>query len=883
MSTVFFTIISRNYLAYAKTLMGTVSQIYPDASRYVCLADEPAGDDDLISPDFEVVSCANLDLPERQAFLFRYDIMELNTAIKPYAFQYLHRKHPGSNVVYLDPDLFLLEPLRHVTDALEDGSSLVLTPHLNDPMNDDDRQPDELAIMRSGVYNCGFVAVGHTATSEQLVDWWADKLEFGCYADPAAGLFTDQKWMDLAPGMFRDVVILRHDGYNVAYWNLAQRPIRRDGDKYTANGVPLHFVHFSGVSLDKPEIFSKHQNRLRREDIGELAPLYDNYLACLDKNGHRRHAAKRYAFGSFDDGVAITRWHRNVYKRFFDKGQLRFERAPFGMDRSLFNQHTEELPYDERLPVSLLMMEVWNAREDLRAVFDLRSLAGRDKFIRWYLATAERELGLTEEAVKPILLALVAGEESVRANIQSLSYSHSIAAPNLRLREILLRAMGNTGLQVADWIKRNPKVLGPVNRLSPTWKASVMRRLRGFASAFHPVQGAAQAPAPAPVVAEVPATAPAVLPPSLKGGVNLIGYARGEFGVAENIRSYARALQAAGYPFVIRNFDVGVASRQADHSMDHYLSDELPYEVNVFFVNADQMAVVREHLTPSAFEGRYNIGFWVWELEHFPADWVPALDHVDEVWVPTEFVRQSIAERTSKPVIVVPKSIDFSAPAHATRSQYQLKDDEFIFLYSFDFNSYISRKNPEGAIKAFKLAFADVRHGVRLYIKCINGHRFPERLAALCALIDGDERITVADGFLSREEMFGLQAVSDVYLSLHRSEGFGLGMAESMRLGKPVVATAYSGNTEFMSEENSCLVDFALVSLGEGDYPYWEGQHWAEPDFRDAASHMRRLFDDSELRATMADAAMRSIMATNSKTACAEAVIKRLGAIGVGR
>lgn len=870
MSTVFFTIISRNYLAYAKTLMETVADAYPQAHRYVCLADEEAGDPDLLSPHFTLITCADLDLPARASFLFRYDIMELNTAIKPYVFQWLRHKHAGLNAVYLDPDLYLLRPLGHVTEALDAGASLVLTPHLNDPMGDDGKQPDELAIMRSGVYNCGFVAVGHTAAAAAAVDWWADKLEFGCYADPAAGLFTDQKWMDLAPGMFPDVSILRHDGYNVAYWNLAQRRlVHQDGD-HCVNGQPLHFLHFSGVSLDKPDIFSKHQNRFRREDIGELAPLYDNYLACLERNGHRQHAKKPYAFGVFRDGVPISRWHRRVYKRFFDKGQPRFQQDPFSLDRAIFNEPTSELPHDERLPISLLMMEVWLAREDLRAVFDLHSLVGRDKYIRWYVASAERELGLTAEAVEPIHLALMGGEQSVLANIQSLNYSHSIAAPNLRLREILARAIGNTGVQIADWVKRNPRALALVDRIPARRRSMIMGRLRSLAATFMPassgsVEDKAEEDGGSAVPMEV-----------LRGGVNLIGYARGEFGVAENIRSYARALEAAGYPFVIRNFDIGVASRQADHSMDQHLSEDLPYAVNIFFVNADQMALVREHLPASAFEGRYNIGFWVWELEHFPEAWTPALDLVDEVWTPTEFVRGSIAQHTKKPVIVVPKSIDFNIPSGVSRRQFQLHEKEFVFLYSFDFNSFITRKNPEAAIQAFKLAFANVPSGVRLYVKCINGHRFPERLAALHEAIGGDERITVADGFLSRDEMFALQSVADVYLSLHRSEGFGLGMAEAMRLGKPVVATAYSGNTEFMRESNSCLVNYRVVALKEGEYPFWEGQVWADPDVEHAAQHLRRLYSDKSYRDEVSAAAQASILATNSKAKCATAVMDRL-------
>jgi glycosyltransferase involved in cell wall biosynthesis len=277
-----------------------------------------------------------------------------------------------------------------------------------------------------------------------------------------------------------------------------------------------------------------------------------------------------------------------------------------------------------------------------------------------------------------------------------------------------------------------------------------------------------------------------------------------------------------------------------------------------------------------AFAGRYNIGYWLWELENFPHDWRRAFDLVDEVWAPTSFVRDAIAAASAKPVLRMPMPVDFDAPASMGRNTFGLPHEEFIFLFSYDFNSFAARKNPEAVIAAFRQAFADGARGVRLLVKSTNGGRFPEKLAALQRSVADDPRIEVRDGFLSREEMFGLQNAIDCYVSLHRSEGFGLGMAECMYLGKPVIATGYSGNLDFMNRDNSLLVDYRMVPLRNGDYPYWKGQQWADADVAHAARLMRQVFDDREFARRIGAAAATSIRRSNSMAACGAALTARL-------
>lgn len=428
---------------------------------------------------------------------------------------------------------------------------------------------------------------------------------------------------------------------------------------------------------------------------------------------------------------------------------------------------------------------------------------------------------------------------------------------------------GTLLLRVLRWGRSHASGLTWLAACVPyTWRLSLRRQL-------HATMGTPMAPLPLPASRRSHlATSPRIRP-----GINLLGYGRGEFGIAESLRSYARALGQSGYPFDIFNLDVGTASRQQDASMERHFSDALRYAINAFFVNADQMPITYSVLGQPAFAGHYNIGYWLWELEKFPRDWRGSFKLVDEVWAPTTFVRDAIGAATGTPVLRMPMPIEFEAPRGMDRTTFGLPPDEFVFLFSYDFNGFASRKNPDATIAAFRRAFDGRVKGVRLLVKSSNGDRFPDRLEALQRSVSDDRRIEIRDGFLTREEMFGLQNASDAFISLHRSEGFGMGLAECMYLGKPVIATGYSGNMDFMDASNSMPVDYRLISLHRGDYPYWQGQQWAEPDIQHAARLMRQVFDEQEFARRLGAKAAASIRRTHSRAACAAAIITRLSEI----
>jgi glycosyltransferase involved in cell wall biosynthesis len=211
-----------------------------------------------------------------------------------------------------------------------------------------------------------------------------------------------------------------------------------------------------------------------------------------------------------------------------------------------------------------------------------------------------------------------------------------------------------------------------------------------------------------------------------------------------------------------------------------------------------------------------------------------------------------------------------------------LPDERFLFLFSFDFNSFIVRKNPEACIAAFRQAFGSTRRDVGLVIKSINGPRQPEKLRAMRELIGGDDRIVIVDGFFSRDQVSGLQSVADAYVSLHRAEGLGLGLAESMYQGKPVIGTRYSGNLEFMDDDNSCLVDCTLVPVRKGEYLYYDERfRWADPDVEHAAHWMRRLVDDAGFRMRIAARGQHDIRTRFTPANAAALMRRRLSELGL--
>lgn len=365
-------------------------------------------------------------------------------------------------------------------------------------------------------------------------------------------------------------------------------------------------------------------------------------------------------------------------------------------------------------------------------------------------------------------------------------------------------------------------------------------------------------------------------------GVNLIGHPYAVLGRAEDIRTAAIACHTADLPMCIINrngdYDRHLAAKHLDFPHFSAVVDVPAYSASVYFLNADEMGSVWAQHGESWFKGRYNIGCYAWELSHFPEPWKVSFDYLQEIWAPTEFIRQAIAEATTLPVVHMPFVVEPGAPGHYKRRDFGLPDDAFLFLFFFDFRSFVSRKNPQAVLKAFFDAFpSGSPEAVRLVLK-VNGQiDKPEEYAAFLA--DPrvrDKRVTVMDAALDDKGIKSLVAQCDAFVSLHRSEGFGRGLAEAMYFGKPVIGTGYSGNLDFMTRENSCLVDYQLVDLVNGDYPFWQGQQWADADVGQAAWYMRRLVTEPGYASVVGQRASAHIREFHSSRAVGQLMRQRL-------
>jgi glycosyltransferase involved in cell wall biosynthesis len=358
-------------------------------------------------------------------------------------------------------------------------------------------------------------------------------------------------------------------------------------------------------------------------------------------------------------------------------------------------------------------------------------------------------------------------------------------------------------------------------------------------------------------------------------GVGLFGYHITETGVGEGARSAAKALAEADIPFSRHVLTTGGHFHDKFGTIEDFDGDVSKYPINLFHMNADNTLDLPARIDPRNLLGRYKIGYWAWELAKFPEDWVPALDQVDEIWAPSQFVADAVRGRTRKPVQVVPHPV-VPAKATANRSKFNLPEDKFLVLTSFDLNSYFSRKNPRGAIDAFQAAFPH-QDDVGLVVKFHGGAaNFDDERSELLAMIHGDERILTIDQVLSREEMDQLQESVDCFISLHRSEGFGLNIAEMMGRGKPVVSTAYSGSNEFVSSDTAFPIGFTMKRVGTVEYPFGVDQYWANASIAHAAKALVEVYSGSDRAAQIRDAGARLIETAFSYGAIGEIIRSRI-------
>jgi glycosyltransferase involved in cell wall biosynthesis/SAM-dependent methyltransferase len=359
--------------------------------------------------------------------------------------------------------------------------------------------------------------------------------------------------------------------------------------------------------------------------------------------------------------------------------------------------------------------------------------------------------------------------------------------------------------------------------------------------------------------------------PDSPAGVNVAGYFRAELGVGETARQVVAALESAEMPVATVGLSASASRQEHEYETD---TVEPTFPVNLICVNADMLPTFAERAGPGFFFDRYSIGLWWWEINEFPERFLGAFQHLDEVWVGSHFVADAISAVSPIPVVKVTMPVSMPEIEEFDRGDLGLPEG-FVFLFVFDYHSVFERKNPLALIEAFQQAFPE-GSGASLVLKSINNEHYQVEHGRLIGAAADHRDIYVIDRYVTAAEKNAMFAGCDCYVSLHRSEGFGNTLAEAMYLGKPVIATGYSGNMEFMTPQNSYPVDYTLRPVGDAAGPYPATGEWAEPDIGHAARLMRHVFEDRQEATKRGRRAAEDLRRNHSAEAAGRAMAERI-------
>lgn len=728
--------------------------------------------------------CEELEL-DLEALLALHDEEDLSVLLLPRLLR-SHAKRTGEPVFHMPSSVWVLGELEPIESALS-TNSVLLVPRAPRELPDDGLQPSRSQLERAGRIEPAIMGVDASAEGEAFLDWWQGHVEQSLGSLDA-----------------------RHGG---------DRPEDRP---WLARFLELAPARFGTAVLDDPgcnlNMWNLHRHVLQEGTGDGLVdgrwPLRFVNLPGFEPNRpHRLNATasrarvsrspalhalcERYAHELLENGWRDSDHHAEVGRHL-----------------------DEELVYDE--PLRAAYASALALGEPVESLFSER---GTRAFIAWLEGPAPRGSAC---GVNRYVFHRVGRErpDVVRAY------------PDLD---------GGDGDQYVAWCWAfgREELSIPERFMPPRPGANNARTFnaRTF-NATHGPQMLAEV-----AVAERSPGAPAPAGDGDGPAVRLTGYLGHSLGLGAAARGYARALGAAGVPVSTVSvplhhlaLPVALADEYGRHGFEDLVHGGA-HGFEIVAVNADELPDFVERLGEDYFEGP-RIGIWGWETNSIPRRWQRAFALVEEIWVYSRFMAENIGAVSPVPVVVLPPPVEPAGASAATPLRLGVPEG-FLFVFVFDYLSTVQRKNPVGLIEAFKRAFAP-GEGPRLLIKTINGPLRPLAEEEVLWAAHGREDIHVIDRSLSGEELGGLMAACDCYISLHRAEGFGLTMAEAMAIGKPVIATGYSGNVDFMNAGNSYLVDYTIARVGPECEIYPPDGDWAEPSVEHAAQLMRRVYEDPE-------------------------------------
>lgn len=764
-----------------------------------------------------------------ESLIARYDEEDLIALLLPLVLRSYTARGAGA-LFHLPPTAWVLDDLASVEAALG-TRSVLLVPRMSANVPDDGLQPTYAQMERHGRMAETIMGVDGTAGAEGFLIWWAAQVEqaLGSLDGRRAGARPeDRGWLrrmlELAPARFATGV-LDDPGCNLSMWNLHLHTLQATPERTLVDGVwPLRWLDLPDFKPDRPHQLSAGASRVRISRSPALRELCRVYAQELERAGwfavdRRQDIGRRLADGLvYDEALNALRSRAEAlgerYDDLFD---------PDGEDAGAFASWLEgPAPAGAAYGVNrYVYYRVARERPDvLRAYPDLDGPDGPD-YVEWCWVFGREEVSIPDRFLPP------------RAG--------SALAPQFDA--------GEQGASAAS---------GNVSS-SPASEANALERSVSVGEPEHPTPILQNGSAPA---------------------VRVTGYLSHTLGLGAAGRGYAQALAAAGVavstasvPLHHLELPVELQAGYGRHGFEDVTHDGVHHGFEIVAVNADELPSFVARLGEDYFHGP-RIGIWGWETDTIPARWQRAFALVQEIWVYSRFMAQNIGAAAPVPTIALPPPVQ--PPAEPAQPQrLGVPDDGFLFLFVFDYLSTIQRKNPVGLIEAFKRAFAP-GEGPRLLLKTINGPLRPLAEEEVLWAAHGRPDIHVIDRSLSGDELDGLMAACDAYVSLHRSEGFGLTMAEAMAIGKPVIGTGYSGNLDFMNAENSYLVEYELGRVGPDCEIYPPEGTWAMPSVEHAAELMRRVVERPDEAAAIGARARQDVLRELSPQATGAAMRGRL-------
>ena len=625
------TIVSKNYLAYARVLARSFLEHHPGGRFFTLLVDRA---DDYFNPsaeDFELLQVEDLkNIPDVTSLLFQYTVLEANTAVKPFFLQHLTEQEGLERLVYLDPDILVVRQFDLVSERLE-TESILLTPHITAPI-DDTAFPGEIDLLRVGAYNLGFIALADRPPVRDLLRWWQVRVADRCVVRLADGLFVDQKWMDLVPGFHPEVGIVHHPGYNVAYWNVHSRRLEM-GDPIRVNGEPLCFFHFSGVELDYPEKISKHQNRFTLADRPELRPLFDRYVSLIRATGFETTRHWPYAYATFDNGVPIPDLARAFYLS-LDSAPTRFG-DPFATagENSFWRWMNGRATRRRPRCLSRLLFYLWEADPDVQLAFSDPSGDDLDAFAKWLEVHGTQQYRLSTEllmTLEPLLLPS-SGSLGARQTAKRVVKQLYMSKPAWYAKKAVKRVFGR------DFARRLKRRVRPL----ADWPGLADRRSRSHEARHR-----------------------SLTPRCQRAGLR-------QYRERHGARCPRAPAGGRGGRATLFGDDVGPGGPLTDGGLERQrfaLRSRLWHQPLCRQRRPDSC---RRRAT-SDDRGSWvttTVGVWVWEQQRFPAAWLGAFDHFDEIWTPSRFSVDALSAVSPIPVRRMPHVVEVPRN-HRRRSSY---------------------------------------------------------------------------------------------------------------------------------------------------------------------------------------------------------------------